>query len=38
MTLLAVVNVFVRYVLKGNIHWAMEAKIFMFAWLIFFGA
>ena len=38
MTLLAVVNVFVRYVLKGNITWAMEAKIFMFAWLIFFGA
>ena len=38
MTLLAVVNVFVRYVLKGNILWAMEAKIFMFAWLIFFGA
>ena len=36
MTLLAVVNVFVRYVLKGNITWAMEAKIFMFAWLIFF--
>ena len=38
MTLLAVVNVFVRYVLKGNIALAMEAKIFMFAWLIFFGA
>ena len=38
MTLLAVVNVFVRYVLNGNITWALEANIFMFAWLIFFGA
>jgi C4-dicarboxylate transporter DctQ subunit len=38
MTLLTVVNVFYRYVLKSSIGWAMEATVFMFAWLIFFGA
>ena len=38
MTLVNVLNVFVRYVLKSNIHWAMEFTVIAFAWLIFLGA
>jgi C4-dicarboxylate transporter DctQ subunit len=38
MTLVNVTNVFVRYVLKSNIHWAMEFTVIAFAWLIFLGA
>lgn len=38
MTAVNVVNVFVRYVLKSNIHWAMEFTVIAFAWLIFLGA
>ena len=38
MTIVNVTNVFVRYVLKSNIHWAMEFTVIAFAWLIFLGA
>jgi C4-dicarboxylate transporter DctQ subunit len=38
MTAVNVLNVFVRYVLKSNIHWAMEFTVIAFAWLIFLGA
>jgi C4-dicarboxylate transporter DctQ subunit len=38
MTVVNVLNVFVRYVLKSNIHWAMEFTVIAFAWLIFLGA
>jgi C4-dicarboxylate transporter DctQ subunit len=38
MTVVNVVNVFVRYVLQSNIHWAMEFTTIAFAWLIFLGA
>ena len=38
MTVVNVINVFVRYVLKSNIHWAMEFTVIAFAWLIFLGA
>jgi C4-dicarboxylate transporter DctQ subunit len=37
MTIVNVTNVFVRYVLKSNIHWAMEFTVIAFAWLIFIG-
>lgn len=38
MTVVNVLNVFVRYILKSNIHWAMEFTVIAFAWLIFLGA
>jgi C4-dicarboxylate transporter, DctQ subunit len=37
MTLITVINVFVRYVLKSNIVWAMEYSILAFGWLIILG-
>ena len=38
MTVVNVINVFVRYILKSNIHWAMEFTVIAFACLIFLGA
>lgn len=38
MTLINVANVFVRYVLKSNITWALEYSIISFGWLIILGA
>ena len=38
MTLINVANVFVRYVLKSNITWALEYSIMSFGWLIILGA
>jgi len=37
MTLITVINVFVRYVLKDNIVWAMEYSTLAFGWLIILG-
>ncbi len=31
-------NVFVRYVLKSNLPWALEFTVISFAWIIFLGA
>jgi C4-dicarboxylate transporter DctQ subunit len=38
MTLINVANVFVRYVMKSNISWALEYSIISFGWLIILGA
>ncbi|WP_375753267.1 TRAP transporter small permease [Vibrio sp. HN007] len=38
MTLLTFTNVVFRYVLNDNILWALEATVFMFAWMILVGA
>jgi C4-dicarboxylate transporter DctQ subunit len=38
MTVLTVVNVFFRYVLKSSLNWVHELTIIIFAWLIFLGA
>ncbi|HCH01883.1 MAG TPA: TRAP transporter small permease [Vibrio sp.] len=38
MTVLTFTNVVFRYVLNDNILWALEATVFLFAWLILVGA
>jgi C4-dicarboxylate transporter DctQ subunit len=38
MTLLTFANVVVRYGFNGNILWALELTVFMFAWLVLLGA
>ena len=38
MTVVNFANVFVRYVLKSNLHWALEFTVIAFAWIIFLGA
>ncbi|CDQ49889.1 Putative tripartite ATP-independent periplasmic transport protein [Vibrio anguillarum] len=38
MTLLTFVNVVYRYVFNGNILWALELTVFMFAWMVLVGA
>ena len=38
MTVVNFANVFVRYVLKSNLHWALEFTVISFAWIIFLGA
>lgn len=38
MTLLTFVNVVVRYVFNGNILWALEVTVFLFAWMVLLGA
>lgn len=38
MTILTFTNVVFRYVLNDNILWALEATVFLFAWLILVGA
>lgn len=38
MTLITFVNVVARYVFNDNILWALEATVFLFAWLVLLGA
>ncbi len=38
MTLLTFANVIARYVFNSNIAWALEATVFLFAWLVLLGA
>lgn len=38
MTLITFVNVIARYVFNSNILWALEATVFLFAWLVLIGA
>ena len=38
MTLLTFTNVVTRYIFNSNILWALEASVFMFAWLVLLGA
>ena len=38
MTLLTFANVVARYVFNANILWALEATVFIFAWMVLLGA
>lgn len=38
MTLITFANVVARYVFNSNILWALEATVFLFAWLVLIGA
>lgn len=38
MTLVTFANVVVRYVFNGNILWALETTVFLFAWMVLLGA
>ncbi len=38
MTLITFANVVARYVYNSNILWALEATVFLFAWLVLLGA
>lgn len=38
MTLITFVNVVARYGFNSNILWALEATVFLFAWLVLIGA
>lgn len=38
MTLITFVNVVVRYGFNGNILWALEVTVYLFAWLVLLGA
>lgn len=38
MTLLTFANVIVRYLFNGNILWALEVTVFLFAWMVLLGA
>ena len=38
MTLITFANVLVRYIGNGNLLWALEATVFLFAWLVIIGA
>ncbi|MCB1370115.1 MAG: TRAP transporter small permease [Rhodobacteraceae bacterium] len=38
MTLITFANVVARYVFNANILWALEATVFLFAWLVLIGA
>lgn len=38
MTLITFANVVARYVFNDNILWALEATVFLFAWLVLVGA
>jgi len=37
MTVITFANVVARYVFNANILWALEATVFLFAWLVLFG-
>ena len=37
MTALTFANVIARYVFNSNILWALEATVYLFAWLVLFG-
>lgn len=38
MTVITFANVIARYVFNSNILWALEATVFLFAWLVLIGA
>lgn len=38
MTLITFANVIARYVFNSNLLWALEATVFLFAWLVLIGA
>jgi C4-dicarboxylate transporter DctQ subunit len=38
MTLITFANVIARFVFNSNILWALEATVFLFAWLVLIGA
>lgn len=38
MTLITFANVVARYVFNSNILWALETTVYLFAWLVLFGA
>ena len=38
MTLITFANVIARYVFNDNILWALEATVFLFAWMVLLGA
>ena len=38
MTVITFANVVARYVFNSNILWALEATVFLFAWLVLIGA
>ncbi|MEM7633139.1 MAG: TRAP transporter small permease [Pseudomonadota bacterium] len=38
MTLITFANVVARYIFDSNILWALEATVFLFAWLVLLGA
>ena len=38
MTLITFINVVARYVFNSNILWALEATVFLFAWMVLIGA
>ncbi|PHS76815.1 MAG: C4-dicarboxylate ABC transporter permease [Rhodospirillaceae bacterium] len=38
MTLITFANVVTRYVFNSNLLWALEATVFLFAWLVLIGA
>lgn len=38
MTLITFANVVARYIFNSNILWALEATVFLFAWLVLMGA
>ena len=38
MTIITFANVIARYVFNSNILWALEATVFLFAWLVLIGA
>lgn len=38
MTVITFANVIARYVFNANILWALEATVFLFAWLVLIGA
>ena len=38
MTVITFANVIARYVFNDNILWALEATVFLFAWLVLIGA
>lgn len=38
MTLITFANVIARYVFNSNILWALEATVYLFAWLVLLGA
>ncbi|MEX0344504.1 MAG: TRAP transporter small permease [Rhizobiaceae bacterium] len=38
MTLITFANVVARYIFNSNILWALEATVFLFAWLVLLGA
>ncbi|MBT5047288.1 MAG: TRAP transporter small permease [Rhodospirillaceae bacterium] len=38
MTLITFANVIARYIFNDNILWALEATVFLFAWMVLLGA